>query len=365
MKVSLSVLIDHDTRTSGKAFENGNVTKTINPDGTFTLANYNSKNNVTAEVDEIGYATIKAYAKDGVRLVKEAQSLNPLSQADINAVTAKNFDPITYLEAHESSYAITSHEYYADSYVSGVVGLIKKTTDPEGNITEYDYHKTGNGKGLVSEKWVYGNGISKPAHGTRYEYNAQLQVSKEISSEGYVKEYEYDKFNNVTKTKDFGTGSDAAVTIAEYDKLSRKVAEYAPNFSADKSHGTLISYYPDDNKKTETDAEGNVTSYKYDAYGNVTEKIYPDGTVNVTEYDGLQREKATYFKSKSDADKQILTSADYEFVKGHGFDVFTALNSSSSKSCSGLKTIKKTYITADKQIVNETLADWKEKRTEI
>ena len=209
-------------------------------------------------------------------MIKEAQSFNPLSQADINIVTAKNFDPVTYLAENESSYAVTSHEYYADSYVSGVIGLIKKTTDPEGNITEYDYYKSGNGKGLVSEKWVYGNGISKPEHGTRYEYNAQLHVSKETSSEGYVKEYEYDKFNNVTKTKDFGTGSDAAVTIAEYDKLSRKIAEYAPNYSADKSHGTLTSYYPDDNKKTETDAEGNVTSYKYDVYGNVIEKTNAD-----------------------------------------------------------------------------------------
>ena len=340
--------------------DNGNITKTTNPDGTFTLANYNSKNNLTAAIDAMGYATIKAYDKDGVRLIKEAQSLNPLSQSDINTVTAKDFNPVTYLAENESSYAITSHEYYADSYVSGVIGLIQKTTDPEGNITEYDYYKSGNGKGLVSEKWVYGNGISKPEHGTRYEYNAQLHVSKETSSEGYVKEYEYDKFNNVTVTRDYGTGSDAAVTIAEYDKLSRKIAEYAPNYSVDKSHGTLTSYYPDDNKKTDTDAEGNVTFYKYDAYGNVIEKTNPDGTINVTEYDGLQREKATYFKSGADAVKQILTSTEYEFVKNHGFDVYTALDSCSSKSCSGLKTIKKTYITDDKQVVNETLADWKE-----
>ena len=340
--------------------DNGNVTKTINPDGTYTLANYNSKNNVTAEVDEMGYAAIKAYDKDGVRLIKEAQSLNPLSQADIDTVTAKNFDPVAYLSANESSYAITSHEYYADSYVSGVIGLIKKTTDPEGNITDYDYYKSGNGKGLVSEKWVYGNGISKPEHGTRYEYNAQLQVSKETSPEGYVKEYEYDKFNNVTVTRDYGTGSEAAVTITEYDKLSRKIAEYSPNYSANKSHGALISYYPDDNKKTETDAEGNVTSYKYDAYGNVTETTNPDGTINIVEYDGLQREKATYFKWKAAAEKQILTSTAYEFVKNHSFDVYTSLDNSSSKSCSGLKTIKTTYITAEKQVVNETLADWKE-----
>ncbi len=60
--------------------------------------------------------------------------------------------------------------------------------------------------------------------------------------------------------------------------------------------------------------------------------------------------KATYFKSGADAVKQILTSTEYEFVKNHGFDVYTALDSCSSKSCSGLKTIKKTYITDDKQV---------------
>ena len=111
--------------------------------------------------------------------------------------------------------------------------------------------------------------------------------------------------------------------------------------------------------KSETDAEGNVTSYEYDVYGNVIKKTNPDGTINIVEYDGLQREKATYFKWKADAEKQILTSTAYEFVKNHSFDVYAALDSSSSKSCSGLKTIKTTYITADKQVVNETLTDFR------
>ena len=101
-----------------------------------------------------------------------------------------------------------------------------------------------------------------------------------------------------------------------------------------------------------------MTSFKYDAYGNVTEKTNPDKTINITEYDGLQREKATYFKWKAEAEKQILTSTEYEFVK-HGFNVYTALDSCSSKSCSGLKTIKKTYITAEKQVLTETLADFR------
>ena len=342
---------------------NGNVIKTINADGTYTLANYNDKNSVIAEVDESGNATIKAYDSNGTRLLKEATSLHPLSQTDINTVTADNFDPVKYLAANEASYAITSHEYYADSYVSGIAGLIRATTDPEGNVTEYDYYKDGVGKGLVKSKTLKdGNTV---VNTVSYEYNAQLQVSKEttsfdISKNLYsVKEYEYDKFNNVTVTRDYGTGSTPATTIAEYDLLSRKTAEYAPNYSADKSHGSLTTYYPDGNKKSETDAEGNVTSYVYDAYGQVIKKTNPDGTMNLTAYDGLQREKATYFLGSENGTKQILTKTSYEFA-GYNFDIYSALDASASHSCKGLKTTKTTYITENKQVISETLTDIKE-----
>ena len=342
---------------------NGNVIKTINADGTYTLANYNDKNSVIAEVDESGNATIKAYDSNGTRLLKEATSLHPLSQTDINTVTADNFDPVKYLAANEASYAITSHEYYADSYVSGIAGLIRATTDPEGNVTEYDYYKDGYGKGLVKSKTLKdGNTIVSTV---TYEYNAQLQVSKETTSYDLsqnlysVKEYEYDKFNNVTVTRDYGTGSTPATTIAEYDLLSRKTAEYAPNYSADKSHGSLTIYYPDGNKKSETDAEGNITSYVYDAYGQVIKKTNPDGTMNLTAYDGLQREKATYFLGSENGTKQILTKTSYEFA-GYNFDIYSALDASASHSCKGLKTTKTTYITENKQVISEMLTDIKE-----
>ena len=342
---------------------NGNVIKTTNADGTCTLANYNDKNSVIAEVDESGNATIKAYDSNGTRLLKEATSLHPLSQTDINTVTADNFDPVKYLAANEASYAITSHEYYADSYVSGIAGLIRATTDPEGNVTEYDYYKDGVGKGLVKSKTLKdGNTV---VNTVSYEYNAQLQVSKEttsfdISKNLYsVKEYEYDKFNNVTVTRDYGTGSTPATTVAEYDLLSRKTAEYAPNYSADKSHGSLTTYYPDGNKKSETDAEGNITSYVYDAYGQVIKKTNPDGTMNLTAYDGLQREKATYFLGSENGTKQILTKTSYEFA-GYNFDIYSALDTSASHSCKGLKTTKTTYITENKQVISETLTDIKE-----
>lgn len=319
---------------------NGNVTKQINPDGTFTLARYNDKNMPLVQVDESNNVVISEYDESGVNVVKKYQSLHTVSNA---ADLVKNDFDLSSLDY--TDYAMTVYTYYPAGETGEIAGLIRTITDAEGHITEYTYGTSGDAKGLPIKKVIKdGNTV---VNSVEYEYNSQLQVSKEktsvdIANNVYaVKEYEYDSFNNVTKVKDKGTGSTYAITITEYDKLSRKTAEYSPNFSADKSHGTLTTYYPSGAVKTQTDALGNVTSFTYDAYGNVTEKTNADGTINITEYDGLQREKATYFKFKADAEKQILTSTEYKFESGK------------------LRTIKTTYITAEKQVVTETLADFR------
>ena len=320
--------------------ENGNVIKQINPDGAFTLARYNDKNMPLVQVDESNNVVISEYDESGVNVIKKYQSLSQVADAASMVSNSFNLSTVDYTD-----YAMTVYTYYPASETAEIAGLIRTITDAEGHITEYTYGTSGNAKGLPIKKVIKdGNTV---VNSVEYEYNSQLQVSKEktsvdISGNIYaVKEYEYDKFNNVTKVKDFGTGSTAAVTISEYDKLSRKTAEYTPNFSADKSHGTLTTYYPSGAVKTQTDALENVTSFTYDAYGNVTEKTNADGTINITEYDGLQREKATYFKFKADAEKQILTSTEYKFESGK------------------LRTIKTNYITAEKQVVTETLADFR------
>ena len=319
---------------------NGNVTKQINPDGTFTLARYNDKNMPLVQVDESNNVVISEYDESGVNVIKKYQSLHTVSNAADLVKSSFNLSSLDYTD-----YAMTVYTYYPSGETGEIAGLIRTITDAEGHITEYTYGTSGNAKGLPIKKVIKdGNTV---VNSVEYEYNSQLQVSKEktsvdISRNIYaVKEYEHDKFNNVTKVKDFGTGSTATVTISEYDKLSRKTAEYTPNFSADKSHGTLTTYYPSGAVKTQTDALGNVTSFTYDAYGKTIEKTNPDGTVNGAEYDGLQREKATYFRVSEDYPKQILTSTEYKFESGK------------------LRTIKTNYITAEKQVVTETLADFR------
>jgi YD repeat-containing protein len=344
---------------------NGNITKTINPDGTFTLTRYNAENNPVLQVDENGNTTITVYDSNGILAVKQGASLTPLTNTA--EMTASSFDLIDYLDENAGNFAITTFEYYPASEVSGIIGLIHRSTDPEGNITEYTYYTSGNSKGLTNTTTIK-NSDGVIENTVSYEYNNQLQISKETTSVDLsvnpavysVKEYEYDKYNNITKIENFGTGETALVTLTDYDLLGRKTAEYTPKY-ADKSHGTTYTYNADDSVATQTDADGNVTSFEYDGYGNAIQKINPDGTVNVTEYDGLQREKSTYFQPSIGGFKQILTSTEYEFVKNQNFGVYENLQNvwNGATNSSGLKTTLTTYITSNKQVVTETLSDFR------
>ena len=346
--------------TSYERDTNGNVTKTINPDDSYTLVKYNSKNMPIIQADESGNVTIYKYDSTGVNVEKKYQSLRPVNSVD-NFVN--NFSIETVIE--EADYAVTVYTYYPPSETGEIAGLIRTITEPEQYVTEYIYGTSGYSKGLPVTKLLRDNNTSHTVISkVEYEYNSHLQVSKETTYVDItnnvvsVKEFEYDDFNNVTKISDFGTGATAAVTITDYDLLSRKTAEYAPNYSADRSHGTTYTYYPSGAVKTQTDALDNTTSFVYDAYGNTISRTNPDGTINITEYDGLQREKATYFKPYSDGIKQILTSTSYDFEEDTDFTVYTP-NNSRIASYTGLRTNKTSYITSEKQVITSILADFR------
>lgn len=57
-------------KTQYERDDNGNVTKTINPDGTFTMARYNDKNMPLVQVDESNNVVINEYDNSGVNVVK-------------------------------------------------------------------------------------------------------------------------------------------------------------------------------------------------------------------------------------------------------------------------------------------------------
>ncbi|MDO5149648.1 MAG: polymorphic toxin-type HINT domain-containing protein [Oscillospiraceae bacterium] len=329
--------------------DNGNVIKTTLPDGTFTSSLYDELNNLILSVDANNNLVINVY--DGTRITRSAQSLTTVSD---DAVNQAKSNPKSYFENHISEFAVTQYEYYGDTDYT-IKGLLKKTTDPEGNVTEYKY----NPDGTVSEMFNYGAGETHPEHGVRYEYNDLFLAEKTISAEGFVTEMRYDKAGNVTDTIVYGkpvngelTQTPAEIKI-EYDVLGREVKKIAPNYAADGNKFTATSYYPGGLTKSVTDSEGHTTNFFYNAYGNLIKTVNPDGTQSLTEYDGLGREKSTHFKSSENSDRLILTSTSYEIINNYNFKVY----GSNDRTYNAYKTTKVQYITEDKQVTTDIITD--------
>jgi len=342
---------------------NGNITKTTSQGGGTTYAKYNDKNSVIMQMDEMGYPTIYVYDEDGVTLLKSAQGLTPVE--NIWGFPYES-DYTQYLNNHADNFAITSFTYCT---AGNIKGLVATQTDPVGNVTTYTYYNSGTSIGQPQTVTIGESTIT-------YEYNVQLMVSKETTTMGYVKTYDYDAFNNVIRTYDYGTAGLSGtpnVTRVVYDKLSRKVKEVSPNYydaaldngfeyDADNTQEeyTRYSYDAADQVIAQTDALGNTTSYAYNAYGNVIKTTNPNGTQNLVSYDGLGREIQTAFKESASAEQtQILTSTSYEFIQWMSHPEYSAMDTQAWRGAHGLRTTKTTYVDENTTLVHTVESDYR------
>ena len=147
--------------------------------------------------------------------------------------------------------------------------------------------------------------------------------------------------------------------LLERSMLGRVIKEVSPNaYDAALDNGSEYdsgnaktnyashTYYPSGLVKTDTDAVGNVTSYEYDAYGNLTVTTHPNDSQSIAVYDGLGREIKTYFKDhKYSSDKLILTTTSYALQKNYAFKTFNGVEKAVTDSAhNGLLTTKTQYI---------------------
>ena len=113
-------------------------------------------------------------------------------------------------------------------------------------------------------------------------------------------------------------------------------------YAAARSHSTTYTYYPNGKIKTVTDVMGHAVTYSYNKYGQLTSTKYPDGTMDVTVYDELDRVSATGFKYDESSPLQYMTSVDYAF-EDHTYTIITP-DGSREASYKGLRTNTHTYI---------------------
>ena len=260
--------------------ETGNITKCIQPDGSFTTYVYNAQNNVTQETDEVGASIYYVYDSTGKKLLKKAV---PLNGTDVYSASAD-----------QSKFAITEYVYYSTSELPSckLKGLLKAEKDPEGKTTVYGYDNNGNNTQIreldsTPSNLSATNLLTLPGKSTTKTFNTSGQVTSVTDPTGVTTTYAYnDKGLLISETLN---GTD--VTSYTYDYAGRVSKIVAPqqNTGSANDPGTMYTYYPHGKVASMTDPEGNTTSYTYDVYGNLTQETRPDGVKTIYTYDRINR----------------------------------------------------------------------------
>ena len=144
------------------------------------------------------------------------------------------------------------------------------------SVFYYDYDAMGN---LIEEKRSseYVLETEKPVsyHQFYYTYNGMNQLTKATDTTGACIEYAYDKRGNRISERQKINDKQYKVTKYKYDKANRliKQTELIDQQDCYEAEETVKS----------------VTSYNYDANGNVIQTIYPNGKKVLQEYDHSDR----------------------------------------------------------------------------
>jgi len=169
------------------------------------------------------------------------------------------------------------------------VGLLKATTNPRSKTTLYDYDSAGNlskltsplgfkttmvydGSGrLTSVRDPRGNVPVPPAgYLSEWAYDAVDHVSTHTDARGTVTSFDY--YDNELLWKVTRNDGAARVTSFEYDSANRLTTTTDP-----RSGVETRLYWPDGQLKSVQSPEGRKTSYDYNADGQVTTLVEPNG----------------------------------------------------------------------------------------
>jgi len=266
----------------------GNVTKTTYSDGSYVTYTYDSKNHVISEQDELGHYTFYIYDVTQTYLVKVVKPLDGVT---------------TYSDgANQSLFSITSMSYYSlgENGVT-IKGLLKSSTDANGNTTYFTYDSHGN---MLSTTDADGNQVD-------YTYTIRDQVATQVTESGYITAFTYNLNGKTTEV--LYNNEDAKKMF--YDALGRLYEDRSPNESENNLSGTLYSYYPNGTLQSITDPMGNVTVYTYDVYGNIATKTLPNSDKYYYTYDVMNRLISKSYQANSTSDIILLENRTYDILE--------------------------------------------------
>jgi RHS repeat-associated protein len=252
--------------------------------GNVTIATYDNRRNQLTQTDALGNTITFTYNQRGQELTV-ADALNntfintydnvgnlltvqdPLGNIAGNNINAQGLPTLV----RNTSGFDTTFTY--DSY-----GNKTSETDHLGNVTTFTYDAHGNVLTETVQRTEDGVPVTDV---TTYAYDTKKRLQFSTNANGLKTQYVYDAANN--KTREINT-STLLATYFDYDAYHRLVSTTYP----DQSTATK-TYDAEGNLISETDRNGNITTYTYDALNRLIQTIYADASSTQTEYDAIGR----------------------------------------------------------------------------
>jgi RHS repeat-associated protein len=281
-------LLQTETTAAGNALSythdaNGYPLTTTDSMGHVTSHSYNIIGWPKSETTPKGYVTTYYYDMAG-RLLKQVahggettrniyDALGNLQRTILPVQYAGATDTATFSNQNivSSNTVHSSLNNLGHRYGYNLAGQVSSKTDPLGNTTDYQYNQFGD---LYQE--TLPNGL---------ESNISYDRLGRVVAKGFLKkyntilleEYAYNVLSNghtQIKTTVYFSETEAAVTLREYDYAERLVKQTNPD------GGVSTNRYENGLLTSSSDAMGNVTNYKYNPMGQLSELWSPHSGSN-------------------------------------------------------------------------------------
>lgn len=153
------------------------------------------------------------------------------------------------------------------------VGQLDQIQDHENHTTTYTYHPPNHH--AAGRVWVSTNSAGET---TETLYNERGQVEETTGTASYRVTRDYNTWGELSEMRTYRNGITGDLTSWMYDEATGLLLKKTDAAGKEISY----SYYPHGSLKTRTSARGIVTTYSYDAFGDLVGINYGDTTPDVT-----------------------------------------------------------------------------------
>ena len=261
----------------------GNVTSITDPLGNTRSATYDQFSNITSVIDELGRTTTAIYDINGnlVQLTDAAGNISTQSfdkMGRLESQTDRNGNTTTLI--YDGSFPLPDEAIFADSAVQqfeyNVYGQVTRLTDELGIEFVSEYDSLGR---ILSERGPDGQV-------TTFSYNGQLLTEQTVAlstTENSTTTFEYDDANRIIRQTDANGG----VISFTYDAAGNRTSLTDP-----VGNTTTFDYDAENRLIRETDPLSNFTTFDYDGNDNRVEIVDRNGRRRTFDYDLLNRMSA-------------------------------------------------------------------------